>query len=396
MKPKLLIIHNRLVIGGPALDTIPLAHHLQSDFEIHILYGCKEKDETEPSFLLNKYPELKLVNVPFLRRTPHVVNDIRAFNFISSYIKKIKPGIVHTHGAKVGFLGRVAARRNRVPLIVHTFHGHLFHSYFNRFISSLLVQLEKRLAKITNVIIAISKSQQEELTRLLTLKRNNSARVVTVPLGVDYIDTNLSNHYIQAFRRQYQFEPNTVCIGLLGRMVSIKNPIFFLDVVRYILSRAESFSVKFFIVGDGDQLPKMKDYLRTHRISFAEGEANEAVIFTSWVHNIQNILEGLDIVALTSLNEGTPLSLIEAQICGKPVVAVNVGGVNDTMIADQTGFLIQQHDIQKFGDALILLIKDKALRDQMGENARKFAVKNFSKQNEVELLRKIYLKKELN
>ncbi len=394
MKQKLLIIHNRLVIGGPALDTIPLAHHLEDEFDIHILYGCKEKDETEPSFLLNKYPKLKLINIPHLKRKPDVVNDLKAYKFIQNHIRQYKPNIVHTHGAKVGLLGRLAAKRSGVKRIVHTFHGHLFHSYFNRFVSSLLVILERKLTRYTDIIIAISRSQAEELSKLLRISVADKLRIV--PLGVDYIDPHLSDHYLQAFKRQYQLEANTACIGLLGRMVSIKNPVFFLKVAQYVLQTYNSTPVKFFIVGDGDELPNMKQYLNSNNIAYSETQADKPIVFTSWVHNIQNILEGLDIVALTSFNEGTPLSLIEAQICGKPVVAVNVGGVKDTMIPNETGILIEHHNIKKFGDALILLIKDEVLRKEMGVKAKKFATANFSKQKEAVLLRSIYLNKELN
>ncbi len=394
MKQKLLIIHNRLVIGGPALDTIPLAHHLEDEFDVHILYGCKEKDETEPSFLLNKYPELKLINIPHLKRKPDVVNDLKAYRFVVNYIKQFKPDIVHTHGAKVGLLGRLAAKRAGVKRVVHTFHGHLFHSYFNRFFSSLLILLERRLIRYTDIIIAISRSQAEELSKLLRISVSDKLRIV--PLGVDYIDPHLSDHYLQAFKRQYQLEANTVCIGLLGRMVAIKNPVFFLKVAQYVLQTYNSKPVKFFIVGDGDELPSMKQYLNSNNIAYSETHADKPIVFTSWVHNIQNILEGLDIVALTSFNEGTPLSLIEAQICGKPVVAVNVGGVKDTMIPNETGILIEHHDIKEFGDALILLIKDEVVRKEMGDKAKKFATEHFSKQKEAVLLLSIYLNKELN
>jgi glycosyltransferase involved in cell wall biosynthesis len=388
MKPKLLIIHNRLVVGGPALDTIPLAHYLQNEFEIHILFGAKEKDETEPSFLLEKYKGLKLVNIASLQRSPSLFKDVSTYRFIKKYINQFKPAIVHTHGAKAGFFGRIAAKKASVPLIVHTFHGHLFHSYFNQFFTSLYIFLEKKLARITDVIIAISESQKSELQKILNLDPH---KIKMVPLGVDYIDTSMREHYRQAFKRTYKIQPGTVSVGILGRMVNIKNPLCFLKIAHHILKDEQNNFIRFFVIGDGAEVPLMKQYLRQNNIPFSDDHNECAIIFTSWVQNIQNVLEGLDIVVLTSFNEGTPLSLIEAQICGKPVVASNVGGVKDTMINGQTGFLIDDHDVEAFSNAIVLLATDKEMRKAMGEKAAQFAATQFSKQKELATMRQIYM-----
>jgi glycosyltransferase involved in cell wall biosynthesis len=389
MKPKLLIIHNRLVVGGPALDIIPLAYHLRNEFEIHILYGQKEADETEPSFMLDKYEGLTLVFNKYLQRSLHLVKDYRAYRFIKKYIARFKPDIVHTHGAKVGLFGRVAAHKLKVPLIIHTFHGHFFHSYFNRFLTRSLVIAERRLLKFTDHVIAISETQKKELQNILRITDEEKIRLI--PLGVDYIDPSMKDHYRQAFKRTYRIDENTICIGLLGRLVGIKNPQFFIDVVEYVLKN-NTRKVKFFIAGDGYEKPAMKRKMQERNIAFTDSsQADVPVIFTSWVQNIQNVLEGMDVVVLTSFNEGTPMSLIEAQLCGIPVVAVNVGGVKDTMIAGKTGFLIDGHDIGRFGEALIRLITNKDLRGTMGEKAQEFAAVSFSKETEIQNFRKLYL-----
>jgi glycosyltransferase involved in cell wall biosynthesis len=389
MKPKLLIIHNRLVVGGPALDLIPLAHHLQNDFDIHFLYGCKEKDETEPSFLLEKYKGVQLIKISSLQRSLFPFRDIKAYFAILKHIREFQPDIVHTHGAKIGLLGRLAAHKAKVPLLVHTFHGHLFHSYFNRFFTALLIRLERQLLKITNLIIAISETQKKELEEILQIK--NEKQICLVPLGVDYIDVNAKEHYMQAFKRTYQVKPGTICIGILGRMVPIKNPIFFLKVAENVLRNHAGKSFRFFVVGEGSELQSMKHYLKQKAVPFTEQNEDCPIVFTSWIQNIQNVLEGLDIVVLTSFNEGTPLSLIEAQLCGKPVVAADVGGVRDTMIDGETGILIQDHDIQQFTNAIIRLANDAELRSRMGEKGREFASVSFSKTKEIERMREIYM-----
>ncbi len=389
MKPKLLIIHNRLVVGGPALDTIPLAYHLRNDFDIHILYGNKEVDETEPTFLLEKYSGLQLVKIQALQRSPHPLKDYLAYRAIKKYISNFKPDIVHTHGAKVGLFGRLAATRKKTSFILHTFHGHLFHSYFNKFLSSSLVLIERWLLKYTDHVIAISKTQKQELESIL--KINDAAKVKLIPLGVDYIDDSMQTHYKQAFKRTYKLNDERVCIGVLGRLVEIKNTSFFIEVVENILNRSAKTKIIFFVVGDGTEKQTMMNQLAQKQIKYSDSPHQDApVIFTSWVQNIQNILAGLDIVVLTSHNEGTPMSLIEAQLSGKPVVAVNVGGVKDTMIADKTGFLIETHDVNKFADAVIILIENAALRKEMGEKAKNFAAHSFSKENEINMFRYLY------
>jgi glycosyltransferase involved in cell wall biosynthesis len=389
MKPKLLIIHNRLVVGGPALDLIPLAHYLQNDFEIHFMYGCKEKDETEPSFLLEKYSGIKLVKIHSLQRSLFPLKDFTAYNAIAQHIKAFRPDIVHTHGAKVGLLGRLAAHRAKVPLIVHTYHGHLFHSYFNRFFTGLLISLEKKLFKITDIIIAISQTQKKDIETTLDVKDSKKIRVV--PLGVDYVDGASREHYRQAFKRTYQLGNETICIGMLGRMVPIKRPLLFLQVSALMLKQPGGQRLKFFVVGEGSELPAMKHYLKQQQVRYTEHNEDCPVVFTSWIQNIQNVLEGMDIVVLTSLNEGTPLSLIEAQLCGKPVVAPDVGGISDTMVDGETGFLLKGHDVREFAGAIERLVNDEQLRDQMGEKGRQFASSSFSKEKEVERMREIYL-----
>lgn len=370
------------MVGGPALDIIPLAYHLSRDFDIHILYGQKEPDETEPSFMLEKYDGLTLIFNKHLRRSLHFVRDYKAYRFISKYIGRFKPDIVHTHGAKVGLFGRIAASRQKVPLIIHTFHGHFFHSYFNRLLTRSLVITERRLLRITDHVIAISNTQKSELQKILRIK--DPRKIKLIPLGVDYIDPAMKDHYRQAFKRTYRIDDDTVCIGLLGRLVGIKNPHFFIKVVEDVLKRCGKQKVTFFIAGDGYEKEGMKHELRQKSIRYSESNSEDApVVFTSWVQNIQNILEGLDIVVLTSFNEGTPMSLIEAQLCGKPVVAVDVGGVRDTMIANKTGFLIENHNLEKFSNAVVTLIDDKDLRKRMGQAARAFAAASFSKENEI-------------
>ncbi len=383
MKPRILIIINRLVIGGQALDTVPLAHAIQSHFEVDVLYGEKEADEEEADFLREKYPSLRLTKIPQLKRSINWLNDVRAYFKIKKHIQSAHYDIVHTHGAKSGLIGRIAAWRCGIKTIVHTYHGHVFHSYYNGFLSASIIRMERLLGRITTKVVAISLHQSKELTEIYKIVPLH--KIIIIPLGVDIdafqadAETERSN-----FRNAYQLKNDEIAIALIGRLVPVKNPSFFIDIVLRTVK--DKLPVKFFVIGDGILKSDMQHQLEKNNMLWSENdglENNAPIIFTSWIKNIIPALHAMDIIALTSLNEGTPLSIIEAQICGKPVVASNVGGVRDTLIDASTGFIVERHDVNLFYDKLKMLITNEKLRSEMGERAIQFAAIHFSMHTEI-------------
>lgn len=391
-KPNILIIINRLVIGGQAIDTIPLAWYLQEKFTVQVLYGEKENDEEEALFLLDLYPGLQIKKLPVLQRSISFSKDLAAYRAIKNILKKNKFAVVHTHGFKSGLLGRLAARAMRVPCIVHTFHGHLFHSYYSRFISTLIVYLERMMGRITNKIITISPQQLKEISGKFSIVP--ASKVFMIRLGIDekHFFRNVSENQ-NYFKEKYILKKEEIHIGIIGRIVQIKNFALFVDVVEKVLV-AYSSQVKFYVVGDGSLAGHVQEILASKNITFSTpGNTIEdaPVIFTSWVPDIATVIQALDIIILTSYNEGTPMSLIEAQLCGKPVVATDVGGVSDTFVADKTGFLIPPGDADMFAKKLILLMENENLRMEMGNAAVQFATENFSKKVEVQKVTELYM-----
>jgi glycosyltransferase involved in cell wall biosynthesis len=392
-KPKLLIILNRLVIGGQALDTIPLIYHLQNDFDILVLYGQKESDEEDAFFLLHQYPGIKTFAVNHFKRSINPFTDFLAFIIIYREIKKFKCSIIHTHGFKSGLIGRIAARFARVPYVIHTFHGHLFHSYYNRVISKFIIWVEKSLGKITTRVIAISDTQKKELVE--KYKIFPEKKVSVIYLGVDeklFLKSQSKN--IDSFRNEYNLTDQTVAIGIIGRLVSVKNYTLFVKVAENFVAENNR-TVKFFVIGDGLLKHSIQEELDKKNILWCEkntSHQNESakIIFTSWIEDIAKAVQGLDIIMLTSHNEGTPMSLIEAQVCGKPVVATNVGGVKDTFINNETGFLVTANDAEMFTAKLKLLIDNRSLRETMGRRASLFASQRFSKQKEIDNFKALY------
>jgi glycosyltransferase involved in cell wall biosynthesis len=296
---------------------------------------------------------------------------------------------VHTHGAKSGFLGRVSAWVCNVPVIVHTFHGHFFHSYFSKKVSRFVEVIERQTAKITTAAVALSIAQEKELVE--EYKILPASKLAIIPLGFDY-EIKDRNFYRDTFRNKYGLQKNDIAIGIIGRIVPIKNHLFFVRVIKNILLTRVSSRAAFFIIGDGYLRRHIEDALIKEGILFSDEKVTpeNRVIFTSWITNIYEVMNGLDIVTLTSLNEGTPLSIIEAQFFKRPVVSTNVGGVKDTMEDAKTGFLVQKDDVKSFSEKITLLISNEDLRVRMGEEGYKFAVQRFSKQKEVDKTKEFY------
>ncbi|HXL56723.1 MAG TPA: glycosyltransferase family 4 protein [Chitinophagaceae bacterium] len=389
MKPRLLIFINRLVVGGQSIDTIPLANHLNNEYDILVVYGEKEKDEMEYTSLLDNRG-VNFKKISSLKRRINPFNDIHAFFTLFELIRNFKPDIVHTHGAKPGVIGRLAAWFAKVPVIVHTFHGHLFHSYYNRFVSYIIVRMEKLLGRISTKVVVLGSEQKREISE--RYKIIPSEKIDLIPLGIDENEYTDDAAILRAgFRKKAHLTDDAVAISIIGRIVPVKNHLLFIDIIINLLPQIKE-NVKFFFIGDGYFKAKLQTHLSNAGITWGNDvqNCNVKIIFTSWVTPITSVLHGMDIVALTSFNEGTPVSLIEAQICSKPVVAVDVGGVRDTFINNESGFLISDHNVAEFTDKLSLLIQNKELRRSMGEKGYLFAKEKFSKQTEVNAFRKLY------
>lgn len=371
---------------------ISLANRLKEDFTIRILYGEKEPDEKEATYLINNSGGIFFKKIPELRKSINLFYDIKAYRKLYNEIKDSNCHIVHTHGSKSGMLGRLAAYSNKVPCIVHTFHGHVFHSYYNAFISGCIIRFERWMARLTTNVIAISKQQGKELVDVYKIVPSDKLSVIYLGVDKELFDKGDAKN-ADTIREKFKLNPATIAIGIIGRMVAIKNFDLFADVADKILTSLEGGNVKFFIIGDGELKEKVQQDLSRRNIAWCNAEdyfSNAQVIFTSWLSSVGRVLKDLDIVMLTSRNEGTPLSLIEAQFCGKPVIATDAGGVSDTFVNNETGFLIAQHNTNEFVDKLSLLISDQQLRENMGKKAAEFAAQRFSKSVEVEGLKQLY------
>ena len=378
--PRVLRILNRLIIGGPALNATYLTKYMSPEFETMLVIGGKDDHEQDADHITD-YLGIDSVEIPEMKRSIHPLNDSIAYQKVKALIQKFKPDIVHTHAAKSGLIGRLAADSCKVPVIVHTFHGHVFHSYFNKVATGAFIQIERYLAKRSSGIIAISKTQKEELA--YKYKICAPEKIQTIPLGLDLDKFRVwQDRKREIFRDQYGIQPDEIAIGIIGRIVPVKNHSLFVQVAARLQAQTAQ-KLRFVIIGDGDMRGQMETEFRSAGIDYAyypEDPRAATAICTSWQTDMDLVLAGLDIVALTSHNEGTPVSLIEAQAAAKPVVSTNVGGVSDVVVDNQCGFIIEPNHPDYFSDAMLRLIESSDLRNYFGAQGRKFVEDKFSYQ----------------
>jgi len=376
--PRVLRILNRLIIGGPALNATYLTRYMAPEFETMLVIGGKDGHEQDADHITDGL-DIEPVVIPEMKRSLHPINDGQAYQKVKALIHKFKPDIVHTHAAKSGVIGRLAADACKVPVIVHTFHGHIFHSYFNKWTTNTFIQIERYLAKRSSGIIAISKSQKLELANTYKICPEEKINIIPLGLDLDKFQINQESKRI-AFREKYHIQPDEIAIGIIGRIVPVKNHTLFVAAAAIALAKTTQ-KLKFIIIGDGDMREQMGNEFKTAGIDYAyypEDNRDATAICTSWQTDMDIVIAGLDIVALTSHNEGTPVSLIEAQAASKPVVSTNVGGVADVVMDNQCGFITDAGNAGYFADALLKLIERPDLRTYFGMQGRKFVQSKFS------------------
>ncbi|MBL7926595.1 MAG: glycosyltransferase [Bacteroidia bacterium] len=362
--PRILRIINRLNLGGPTYNVAFLTKFMDARYETQLVSGAIDDTEASSNFILDKY-NLKPVYVSEMKRAINPKDDYLAYQKIKKIIKEFKPDIVHTHMAKPGTVGRLAALHCKVPVILHTFHGHYFHSYFSSTTTKLFLQIERYLAAKTNGIVVLSEVQKKELSE--TYKVCKPQNTYIIPLG---FDLSRFTHNMSEKRKQFRLQHklnNTIAIGIIGRLVPVKNHQLFIKAF-HILLKSVTKPVHAFIIGDGELRQQIEEMCKNQGLVFNtptqyNNQAN--LTFTSWIQDVDIALAGLDIVALTSLNEGTPVSLIEAQAASKAIVSTQVGGIENVVIPGKSALLSTSNDVNAFAQNLITLVNDDMLRDQM-------------------------------
>ncbi len=373
--PKVLRIINRFNIGGITYNVSYLSKYLEPDYET-LLVGGPEEEGEDSSLYIPEGLGLKPRVLNQFQREINLKADYAAYKEIKKLIREFKPDIVHTHASKAGAIGRLAAIHCKVPIIIHTFHGHVFHSYFGKLKTGFYKTIERYLAKRSTAIIAISNKQKAELSDTFHIAPKDKIHVV--PLGFDL--TKFTQHKEQnrlQFRDKYHVKEGQLAIGIIGRLAPIKNHGLFIEAIAY-LKQHGFLNFRAFIIGDGDTRNAITDACKVAGLSWSNDPKAEAdVIFTSWITNVEWALHGLDIVTLTSLNEGTPVSIIEAQAAGKYVVATNVGGIED-VLHPECGLLSEIDDKEGFFGNLLKTCKNASMLSASSKKGEEWALSKYS------------------
>lgn len=388
--PRVLIILNRLIVGGISTNAIYLTKYLQPDFETLLVTGEQEEHEQGAEILAASHGIVPYC-IPEMKRNITAYGDWKAYSKLKKLIREFKPDIVHTHAAKSGALGRLAAKHCGVPVILHTFHGHIFHSYFNSFKSDLFVRTERWLAGFSDAIIAISETQKKELQKDFKIAPAEKFRVI--PLGLE-LDCFISDQEIKrkSFRTEYGLDDGMIAIGIIGRLAPVKNHFLFLKGIKHVLETSEK-KIKAFIVGDGESRQAIEQAANSMGLEFSrhtDAEHPFPLIFTSWRTDVDIIYAGLDIVTLTSLNEGTPVSLIEAQAAGKPIVSTRVGGITDVVIENKTALLSDSNNESVFAGNLMKMVSDPLLRNSFAQAGPMNILSKYGHKRLIEDMSKLY------
>jgi glycosyltransferase involved in cell wall biosynthesis len=362
--PRVLRIINRFNLGGPTYNVAYLTRYMAPEYETMLVGGAKDETEDSSEFILDQLG-LKPIIIQEMKRDISWKDDRIAYLKIKKLIRDFKPDIVHTHASKAGTLGRLAASACGVPVIVHTFHGHVFHSYFGRAKTLFYKTIERYLARKSSCIIAISEKQKEELSSVHHICK--AEKICVIPLGfdLDRFRTNQAEKRAD-FRKKYNVGDNEIIIMIIGRLVPIKNHRLFLEAVLHAQANSSK-KIRGFIVGDGEEHHLIESQCTLLGITFCNGpgDKNALITFTSWIRNADWALAGADIIALSSLNEGTPVSLIEAQAAGKPIVSTITGGVENVVLEGKTALLSPLSDPALFYTNLLELVENTKLREEM-------------------------------
>jgi glycosyltransferase involved in cell wall biosynthesis len=363
----------RLNVGGPAIQAITLSGPAMAarGYQTTLVRGLEGPREGNMDHLARDLG-VEPVRIAALRRRIGL-HDLAAMLRLLAIVGSVRPHVLHTHAAKAGTVGRLAAallpRSRRPDVVVHTFHGHVLADYFNRRTTAFFIAIERWLARRSTALIAVSAEVKHDLVRLGIA---DAARIDVIPLGFDlapFASSDAPGEMRASVRSELAIGPDERVVTLVARLVPIKRVDRFLQMARALDDMGSE--AKFLIVGDGE----LHDELRR---SPSARELGNRVIWTGIRHDMPAVYRASDVVVLTSDNEGTPVSLIEAQASGVPVVSTNVGGVGTVVLHERTGLLADRDDIDGLARAVCAVLDNRALARRLADAGFRHALSRFS------------------
>jgi len=378
--PKILRIITRLNVGGPAQHAVLLTEGLNDGvFQSKLVFGSIDKDEGDMSYLARER-RIAFAEVDSLRNGIGLLGNLKAFQQIYRLIRRERPDLVHLHLLKARFLGGLAAKVARVPVVVETFHGDLFNGYYGNLKTQAILMAERILGHLVmDKVIAISERVKEDILHFYV---SSPRKIEVIPLGLELGKFAQRVVLTDELKQELCIPKDHKLVGIVGRMVPIKGHHYFLEAAREVLRACPR--VTFILVGDGVLRTALELECRQLGIS-------KSIKFLGWRRDLEKIYADLDVVVLSSVNEGTPVSIIEAMAAGKGVVATRVGGVPDVVEDGVTGLLVPPKDPVALSEAILQLLKDDDLRKRLGEQARASVFPKYDVSRLVQDMGKFYL-----
>jgi glycosyltransferase involved in cell wall biosynthesis len=363
---RVLRVISRLNVGGPALQASLLTERLDpTRYESRLVTGVAAPDEGN-YLALRGIPTDRVVTVSALRRPIRGLHDLAALGCLVTLIRRFRPHVVHTHTAKAGALGRLAARVCGVPVVVHTFHGHVFRGYFTPAVTRLFVVIERQLAPWTHRLLAVSDTVRAEL---LQLGIGSPPTLSVQPLGLDLEPLVACARRRGALRAELGLNGAAPLVGIVARLVAIKAHEVFVAAAARVARECPA--TRFVVVGDGERRGELVR-------AAADLGLGGRIHFLGWRGDLDRLYADLDLAVLCSRNEGSPVSLIEAMAAGCPVVATRVGGVPDLVADGVSGLLVPPDAPEALAAAVLALLRAPERRRTLGAAGRDRVVPAFA------------------
>ena len=380
---KVLRVIARLNVGGPALHVAYLTEGLADrGYDTTLVAGSLAYGEESMAHVARQRGA-RIVTLPHLARQVSPLNDLLAVRHLAKLIRAERPQILHTHTAKAGAVGRVAALLAgdaRPPIVVHTFHGHVLRGYFNPFATLAFRTLERGLAAVTTRLIAVSPEVRDDLVRLGVARPE---KFVVIRLGIE-LDERVGAAGEAArreTRRRLGVPTDSFLIGWVGRMTAVKRTEDVLLAFKGVLDRGVD--ARLCLIGDGPDRQRLER--RAHELGIVR-----RCLFVGYQGDVAPYYEAIDALLLPSANEGTPVSVIEALAAERPAVATRVGGVPDVVREGVDGYLVDVGDAGTLAERLVELAGDPDKRDAMGREGRRRVLARYSVDRLVEDVDNLY------
>ena len=379
---KVLRVIARLNVGGPALHVAYLSAGLADrGYDTTLVAGKVGAGEESMAFVAEQRG-VRIETLDDLHREIAPLRDLRTILRLARLIRSERPTILHTHTAKAGAVGRIAALLAgdaRPPVIVHTFHGHVLRGYFNPALTAAFRLLEQLLARVATKLVAVSPEVRDDLVALGVAP---AAKFAVVRLGIELDErVDYDEEGRKATRRLLGIPPDAFVVGWIGRMTAVKRTE---DIARTLQALVERGVDGYLcLVGDGPDRTRLER--RMHELGVAK-----RCLFVGYQENVARFYDAMDVLLLTSVNEGTPVSVIEALAAGRPVVATRVGGVSDVVRDGVDGFLAEVADVESLAARLAELAGDPELRTRMGNAGRAHVVDRYAVERLVDDIDRLY------